>query len=323
MPHTLVSALRATLIGLALTLGAAWAAQPLLTPAQLEPLQQAGNVRIIDTRPTEAYQKQHIAGAVSAPYGLWRGPASNPGQLPPTEVLAHLVQSLGLTPQTHAVIVYAGSNFTDFGSAARVYWTLKSLGAQNLSILNGGFAAWQKAGLPTSDQPVILTRSNWQPTFDPRWSATRTEVEGLLGQKDTLLVDARPLSFYEGKVAHPAAHARGTLPGAVDLDSHHFFAADSAALLDTAALRQAADALHESPAQKTVTFCNTGHWAATDWFVLSEVLQRPDVRMYPESMVDWTSAATPLPMQNEPGRVAQLSSQISTWLQRNLGARAQ
>ena len=42
-----------------------------------------------------------------------------------------------------------------------------------------------------------------------------------------------------------------------------------------------------------VTYCNTGHWAATDWFVLSEVLGRKDVRLYYGSMVDWTSDAQP------------------------------
>ena len=37
-----------------------------------------------------------------------------------------------------------------------------------------------------------------------------------------------------------------------------------------------------------IAYCNTGHWAATDWFVLSAVLGRPDVRLYDGSMVEWT-----------------------------------
>ena len=43
------------------------------------------------------------------------------------------------------------------------------------------------------------------------------------------------------------------------------------------------------PRGPAVTYCNTGHWAATDWFVLSELLGRKDVRLYYGSMVDWTS----------------------------------
>lgn len=37
------------------------------------------------------------------------------------------------------------------------------------------------------------------------------------------------------------------------------------------------------------TYCNTGHLAATDWFVLSEVLQHPDVRLYDASLSQWAN----------------------------------
>jgi thiosulfate/3-mercaptopyruvate sulfurtransferase len=59
--------------------------------------------------------------------------------------------------------------------------------------------------------------------------------------------------------------------------------------------------------QPTVSFCNTGHWAATNWFVLSEVLGQKDVKLYPESTVGWSQAG--LPMTNVPTRLAQF------WLQ--------
>jgi thiosulfate/3-mercaptopyruvate sulfurtransferase len=40
-----------------------------------------------------------------------------------------------------------------------------------------------------------------------------------------------------------------------------------------------------------VSYCNTGHWASTNWFVLSEMLGRKDVRLYSGSMVEWTADA--------------------------------
>ena len=39
-----------------------------------------------------------------------------------------------------------------------------------------------------------------------------------------------------------------------------------------------------------VSFCNTGHWAATNWFVLSEIAGIEGVTLYPESWVGWTRA---------------------------------
>lgn len=308
------SILRFPLFCLALVASVAVSAAPLLTPAELDALLPDDMVRVVDTRGDDDFAQAHIPGAVSAPYGQWRGPASNPGELVPMDQLTTLVQALGLTPQTHAVIVYAGRNSTDFGSAARVYWTLKSLGMARLSVLNGGLKAWQAAGLPVTTQAADVAPSSWQPQFNDQWLATRDEVRDLLGNGHTLLVDARPAPYFEGHKAHPAAGAWGTLPGAVNLDNARFFKPGSAALMSPAELAQVAQSLQQAPGEDAVSFCNTGHWAATEWFVLSEVLGESNMRLYPGSMVDWTQARTPLPMANEPGRVMQLAYKISNWI---------
>ncbi len=65
--------------------------------------------------------------------------------------------------------------------------------------------------------------------------------------------------------------------------------------------------------QPTISFCNTGHWAATNWFVLSELLGHKDVKLYPESVVDWSNAG--LAMENVPSRLQQF------WLQLKLASR--
>lgn len=289
------------------------AAQPLLTPQELQPLVQSRAVTVLDTRPPAAYAAGHIPGALSAPYAEWRGPAANPGALRSLEQFTALVQRLGLRPQTPVVVLYAGSNSSDFGSAARVYWTLKTLGAQELSILNGGVQAWKAAGLPLATEARAADASDWQPQINTHWLADQTAIQGLLGKTNAVLLDARPKAFFEGKVAAPAAHAKGTLPGAVDLDNAVFFAPGSAALLPTQQLAERAAAVDVQPGEETVSFCNTGHWAATNWFVLSEMLQRPGVRLYPESMVGWSSAPVALPMANTPGRGQQLADAFRTW----------
>jgi thiosulfate/3-mercaptopyruvate sulfurtransferase len=71
---------------------------------------------------------------------------------------------------------------------------------------------------------------------------------------------------------------------------------DSAALYDPTTNRlkskdELARALAEVPSGPVTSYCNTGHWAATDWFVLSEVLGRKDVKLFPGSMVEWTADA--------------------------------
>jgi thiosulfate/3-mercaptopyruvate sulfurtransferase len=41
-----------------------------------------------------------------------------------------------------------------------------------------------------------------------------------------------------------------------------------------------------------VSYCNTGHLASTDWFVLNEVLGKKDTRLYAGSMTEWTRDAS-------------------------------
>ena len=164
-----------TLIAFSLCLGASgWAlsAEPLLTPQQLSALlsqaqaQTSAQVRVIDIRDPKSFADNHIPGAVNAPYGKWRGPATNPGELPDHAKLVELLQSLGLNADTHAVVVSNGKDATDFGAMARVYWTLKSLGLKELSIVNGGMQAWTAAKLPLTTQPVKVAPSTYAPTFD-------------------------------------------------------------------------------------------------------------------------------------------------------------
>jgi thiosulfate/3-mercaptopyruvate sulfurtransferase len=97
-------------------------AQPLLEAHQAAALLANGELQPLDIRSPDLYQTSHIPGAISAPYGRWRGPASNPGQLLSPHAFEQLVQELGLTPDLHILVYSTGDDETDFGAAARVYW---------------------------------------------------------------------------------------------------------------------------------------------------------------------------------------------------------
>ncbi|MEO0762771.1 MAG: NADH-quinone oxidoreductase subunit NuoN, partial [Pseudomonadota bacterium] len=66
-----------------------------------------------------------------------------------------------------------------------------------------------------------------------------------------------------------------------------------AVLMVSAAVMAAAEAAGWTPGRTVVSFCNTGHWAASNWFALSEIGGIEDVRLYPESMAGWTRIFAP------------------------------
>jgi thiosulfate/3-mercaptopyruvate sulfurtransferase len=212
--------------------------------------------------------------------------------LPPVAELEKLIGELGIDEDTHVVVVPAGVSYTDFGAAARTYWTLKVAGLANVSILDGGEAARTAAGYAVESGSSKPSPKIFTVTLNATLLAENSDVSRIEQSGGATLIDARPASFFAGKERAPAAKAYGHIPGAVNVDSATFYDSATNRLKPREQLGQIAAALPAGPA---VTYCNTGHWAATDWFVLSELLGRKDVRLYYGSMVDWTSdAARPL-----------------------------
>ena len=313
--HTL--ALAGTLVAASWCAPVALAAQPLVSPVELAAAQQAAQAPVvIDIREPKLYAQGHIPGALNAPYGKWRGPATNPGELPDLAKLTTLVQSLGLSPASHAVVVSTGADATDFGAMARVYWTLKVLGLRELSIVNGGMKTWVADGKPLSTDAPVVSASSYQPQLDTSLIATREQVRQHVDLSNAALVDSRPDAFYQGQTRAPAAKLSGTLPGAQQLDFNQWFVKGTAQFVDTATAKQIAAKVQRKQGEDMVAFCNTGHWAATDWFGLSEVAGNPNVKLYAGSMVDWTQSPDAPPMDNQPSRAEALAYDAKQWWQR-------
>jgi thiosulfate/3-mercaptopyruvate sulfurtransferase len=300
-------------LGFLLFASLAAGAKPLLSPAELAAQLANPELRLVDIRAgrekngKSPFENGHIAGAQSAPYPQWRGPKDDPGKLLPAGQLTQLVQQLGIDRDTPTVVVFEGEDASDFGAAARVAWTLRAGGVHQVSILNGGMQAWRAAGLPVTTEVVDALPTPFELKFDGRYLATRADVEKALGGP-TRLLDARPQEYFDGDTKHGAARQPGTIVGAKNVDSAVWFEGDSAVMLAPAEVRRIAQEQGvATDSGTTVSFCNTGHWAATNWFVLSEVLEQNDVRLYPESIVGWSQAG--LPMDHVPGRLKQF------WLQ--------
>ncbi len=268
--------------------------EPLVTPQWLNENRSKDDVVVLDIRSAidgggvEAYLKAHIPGAVHSDYDKagWRVTRNAvPFLLPTTAELEKLIGEIGIDEHSHVVIVPAGVSATDFGSAARVYWTLKAAGHPAVSILDGGFAAWQAASYPVESGKNPPSPKIFSARID---NSLLAEVEAVERNSNATLLDARPASFFEGKQKSPASQAYGHIPGAINLDSAAFYDPGTNKLRSRDELAAIARKL---PAGPVVAYCNTGHWAATDWFVLSVLLGRPDVRLYDGSMVEWTADA--------------------------------
>ncbi|MFV0491956.1 MAG: sulfurtransferase [Pseudorhodobacter sp.] len=287
---------------------------PLLTPSELDAEIATLDPLILDIRTDKGaddrpiYEEGHIPGAVAAPYGLFRGPASNPGALLSPDKLNETLRGLGVTQERPVVVVHQGKDESDFGAAARVYWTLKSSGVSQLAILNGGMRAWEAAKLPVTVDKTDPTPSEADFTFADTWLATTDDVKAIVdGEEVAKLIDARPEEFWKGEKGHGAAAKPGTLPQS-EYFTHSRWFSDDPTLIDAAGAKTLAEENGYDNGDALVSFCNTGHWAATNWFALSELAGIEGVKLYPDSMVAWSNAD--LPMQNVPGAAARIWNSI-------------
>lgn len=211
------------------------------------------------------------------------------GLMPDEESLAELIGGLGIGNDDTVVVVPAGTGPTDFGSAARVYWTFKALGHDEVTILNGGFAGWEQQGFEVAEGPASDPEAtDFSATLREELLATDEEVDASRRAGEQL-VDARPVGFYRGEEQSPAARVPGTIPGAVNLPHHDALVErDGAWYLDPERLTAAIDVLELDREAPTVAFCNTGHWASSGWYQLSEIGELENVTMYDGSMAAWT-----------------------------------
>lgn len=254
----------------------------------------SGIVDVLDTRSgaggagRAAFEAGHIPGARHTDYAAdgWRAKIGGaPGMVAGDEHLSALVCRIGLRNDRDIVVVPAGQNASDFAAAARIFWTLRLIGYRPVAMLDGGMPAWLAAGLPLEKGAPREGDGSGAITHHHGLRATAADVLAAL-DAPIGLVDGRAASFFRGEEKAPEALAAGHIPGAVHVD--YVTAYDPA----TNRLKPRADleALYAAlPSDAPViSYCNTGHTAALNWFALSEVLRRPGVTLYDGSMTEWT-----------------------------------
>jgi thiosulfate/3-mercaptopyruvate sulfurtransferase len=268
----------------------------LISPEALQARLGDDNLVVIDIRSSidgggrAAFEAGHVAGAVHSDYVAdgWRAKVGNaPGLLPPLDHLSALAGRLGIKPHDDVVIVPAGLSATDFAAAARIYWTLKLIGHGQQAILDGGFRAWAAdSSRPVETGPSVPSSSAPYPVVMQQRLRSNTDAT-LVASRSKLatLVDARSTSYFEGHEKAPEATRAGHIPGAVSRDYVEAFDPATGRLKPSRELSALFGPVPKGPA---IAYCNTGHTAALNWFVMSELLGRDEVALYDGSMTDWT-----------------------------------
>ncbi len=247
-----------------------------------------------------AYAQSHIPGAFYA--DLDRdlsgptGPHTGRHPLPELHSLAAAFGRWGIERAASSeaasgrhtqVIAYDQANGA---YAARLWWLLRWAGHPLVAVLNGGFAAWQRAGLPVSADPPTLPARQFvpEPTAGSLVEAAQLErmvADGSLASGRAALVDARGADRFAGhnETLDPVA---GHIPGA----RNHPFTGNIDAngrFLAVPELRQRwQQRLGSTAPADTIAMCGSGVTACHNLLAM-EIAGMGGARLYAGSWSEW------------------------------------
>lgn len=243
----------------------------------------------------EEYSAGHVPGAHFV--DLDTELAAPPGEggrhpLPDPAVVRATLRRCGADDDSR-VVVYDGR---ESYAAARAWWVFRWVGLSNTRVLDGGYAAWLAAGLPSSAEVPPAGAGSFEavpgslPVVDAD-GAARWAREGLL-------LDARARARYAGEV-EPIDPVAGHVPGAVNSPTSDWLTPEGTFRTDLADHWHRVRAGHDEGGQVAV-YCGSGVTAAHYALALAEI--GVDATLYPGSWSEWVrDPARPVATGADPG----------------------
>jgi thiosulfate/3-mercaptopyruvate sulfurtransferase len=234
------------------------------------------------------FRDGHIPGAVFAsldhdlsdltrtPLGLGRHP------LPSEQAFSAALGRWGWRPGLQVVCYDAGNGAL---AAARLWWLLRLCGVQEVAVLDAGYAAWQAAGQPVTQQMPQREPTHVSLHYDP--GQMLLDHSAAANLKQDLLLDARAAPRYLGEV-EPLDRAAGHVPGAANRPFSENLEPDGH-FKPAARLRQEFLAvIGDHTPEQVVHMCGSGVTACHNLLAM-EHAGLAGSRLYPPSWSGWVS----------------------------------
>lgn len=236
-----------------------------------------------------AYEQGHIPGALYAHLDRDLSgpvtPQSGRHPLPSRETFADRLGAWGVDSKVQIVAYDQGHG----AYAARLWWLARWAGHRNVAVLDGGFAAWQQAGLPVSQHAGTRPARRFTPGRSLGDVVTTQELAQLQAsgqlERAHVLIDARSAERFAGRnetIDTIGGHVPGARnhPFTTNLDSNGRF-------LQPASLRErwTGELGGQDPA-RVISMCGSGVTACHNLLAL-EVAGLPGGRLYAGSWSEW------------------------------------
>jgi thiosulfate/3-mercaptopyruvate sulfurtransferase len=200
---------------------------------------------------------EHITGSIAIPYTNFL----NGTNVRPEAELAKMLGDVGIS-QGDPLVIYGECMPCGGGPAPAtfVYWILRSLGQENVRVLDGTVKDWALAGKPTVAETAIMPAKTYTPQIIRNFSADYNYVMSGSAQ----IVDARTMQEF----------GANSIPGAINIPYDNVII--NSKIRDETKLARVFAFLDRN--RPVVVYTNTGLKGSVVWFALT--LQGYDARLY-------------------------------------------
>jgi thiosulfate/3-mercaptopyruvate sulfurtransferase len=232
---------------------------------------------IVDARSFGEYKKGHIPGALNFDlFQLHWFDTSKNGIKQFNRQTRILLSNIGVQMKS-PVIFY---DYVSGVSAARGVWLLLYFSHKMVSMLDGGFEIWKRAGYPIEIKSNPPIHSKFTGKIDKNIISTADEVKELLNNKRVVILDARSKEEFNGSEVRAAR--RGHIPSAVNIDWQKNI--ENSTFKNTEKLSRIYSEIPKN--SKIIAYCQGGYRAANAFLVL-KLLGYKNVKMYLGSWGEW------------------------------------
>jgi thiosulfate/3-mercaptopyruvate sulfurtransferase len=233
------------------------------------------------------YLDGHIPGAVyaSLSHDLSATPDGTNGRhpLPPPDVMAETFSRVGIGTSAQVAIY----DQDDGRYASRLWWMLRYMGHESAAVVDGGWAKWIREGRPIRGGEETRPRATFHGRPQQGARLRVDEVERLLGDPGTLLVDARAPERFEGR-NETLDRVAGHIPGATNY-FYQWNVHPDGTMLPPDQLREQFDkVLGRRQPEQVVMYCGSGVTACQNLLAMEHAGLR-GARIYPGSWSEWSS----------------------------------
>ena len=230
------------------------------------------------------YLAEHIPGALFFDIDEIADTKSHlPHMLPPPEKFSSRMRSMGIGDGSRIVVYDSAGLF----SAARVWWTFRVMGVQDISVLNGGLPKWKREDHPLeSGEPTARTARHFTARRNADLVRDLSDMKALIKDRTAEIVDARAAERFAGKAPESRAGLRsGHIPGAHNLPFAKLIAKDGT-LKPAPEVERLFEEAGVDLSKPVVASCGSGITAAVLALALAEIGHRR-TSVYDGSWSEW------------------------------------